>query len=330
MKKIILLLFFVATNAIAQTTVSQTDKIAAWTKTWGFLKYFHPAVTHGTMDWDKVYINELDSLKNIDSKEDLNQHFIDLIKNLNNKTDLQWNSKDGMYVDTILESLNEPTIFTAELIQAMRDTGLHRISGKNRFLDFAKLGYPLFLEENTYEENYYPETPYRLLALARMWSAVEFFFPFKKERITKGWSAVLKQQIPVFINAKDTLDYYKAIGSTAFELNDSHSTLVAHTKKFFPLGNKPFPTHFSFVEGKVVVDLRGKVRKETESEDTFEFGDVVLSIDGNPIEDLIKEYSLFISGSNKASKNRWVLYHLLFGWEDFAEVEVLRNNQKRH
>ena len=180
MKNFFLLLLFVATNAVAQTSISETDKIAAWTKTWGFLKYFHPAVTHGTMDWDKVYINQLDSLSRITTKEELNTHFISLIDNLNKQTELQWNSKDGMFVETILESLDEPNIFSDELIEKMRETALQRISGKNRFLDYFPNGYPHFLEENNYEENNYPEKSYRLLALARMWSTVEFFFPFKK------------------------------------------------------------------------------------------------------------------------------------------------------
>src|SRR5690606_39010498 len=141
-----------------------------WTKTWGFLKYFHPAVTHGTMNWDEIFINELDSLKKIDSKEELNTHFIGLIDKLNKQTELQWNSKDGMFVETILESLDEPSIFSDELIQVMRETALQRISGKNRFLDFDEKSYPLLLEGNNYDENYYPETSYRLLALAKIWS----------------------------------------------------------------------------------------------------------------------------------------------------------------
>lgn len=328
MKNFFLLLLFVVTNAVAQTSISETDKIAAWTKTWGFLKYFHPAVTHGTMDWDEVYINQLDSLSNIATKEELNTHFISLIDNLNKQTELQWNSKDGMFVETILESLDEPTIFSDELIQKMRETALQRISGKNRFLDYFPNGYPHFLEENNYEENYYPEKSYRLLALARMWSTVEFFFPFKKERITKGWSTVLKQQIPVFTNAKNELEYYKAIGSTLFELHDSHSAIITHTKNHRALGDKILPYHFSFIEGKLLVDSKRKVIGAAENEDNLEYGDIILSIDGKSIEDLTNEYSLFKSGSNKASKNMWMAVDLLRAWNEIAEIEVIRDNQK--
>lgn|SRR5690554_4681055 len=331
MKKLFVIIFIVLfsnNTIIAQTPVSETDKIAAWTKTWGFLKYFHPAVTHGTMDWDEVYINQLDSLINIDSKEKLNTHFIELIESLNKQAELQWNSKDGMFIETILESLDEPDIFSDELIQAMRETALQRISGKNRFLDFAGLGYPLFLEENNYDENYYPEIPYRLLALARIWSSVEFFFPFKKERITKGWSTILKQQIPVFINAKDTLEYYKAIGSTLYELHDSHSAIIMHSKGYRAIGDKILPISFFFIEEKAIVVSRRKVTNSSEDDDRLQYGDIILSIDGNNIEDLAYEYSLFKSGSNKASKNRWISVDLLRGWNDIAEVEVIRDNKK--
>ena len=101
----------------------------------------------------------MDYLKEISTKEELNTHFIDLIESLNRQTELQRNSKEVMFVETILESLDDYKIFSDELIQAMKETALQRISGKNRYLDFAGLGYPLFTEENNYEENYYPETP---------------------------------------------------------------------------------------------------------------------------------------------------------------------------
>lgn len=330
MKKLFIIIFIVLFSnktIIAQTTISETDKIAAWTKTWGFLKYFHPAVTHGTIDWDQIYVNQLDSLKNIHSKEDLNSHFIDLIHDLNSKTDLQWNSKDGMFVETILLSLDEPEIFSDELIQAMRETALQRISGKNRFLDFDRTGYPLFIEEHNYDENYYPETPYRLLALARIWSAVEFFFPFKKERITKGWSTVLKQQIPIFINAKDTLNYYKAIGSTLYELHDSHSFYTDHTKNFDPLGDKTFTFDTYIINDKPIYRTKWPTIESSELFDKLEYGDIIHSIDGKLTSDLIAEYSLFKSGSNKASKDRRVSLDILKGWNDIAEVEIIRNNE---
>jgi len=329
-KKIICLLTILCFQfSFAQVKINETDRITAWTKTWGFLKYFHPAVTHGTMNWDDVYINQLDSLKEISTKEELNTHFIDLIESLNRQTELQGNSKEVMFVETILESLDEPEIFSEKLIQAMRETALHRISGKNRYLDFAGLGYPLFIEENNYEENYYPETPYRLLALARIWSTAEFFFPFKEERITKGWSTVLRQQIPVFINAKDELDYYKAIGSTLYELHDSHSAIIMHSKNYRALGDKVIPNNFSFIEGKAFVDSKRKLSDVTENEDKLEYGDIILSIDGKSIEDLAYEYSLFKSGSNKTSKDSWIPVDLLRGWNDIAEIEVLRDNQKK-
>jgi len=156
MKNFFLLLLFVATNAIAQTSISETDKIAAWTKTWGFLKYFHPAVTHGTVDWDQIYINELDSLGKIDSKEDLNLQFIDIIKNLNSNTEMYVNPTETEFVDTIINNLYNADHFSDELMHYFKETALQRISGKNRFLDFNEIDHPVFLEKDTYKDIHYP------------------------------------------------------------------------------------------------------------------------------------------------------------------------------
>lgn len=72
----------------------------------------------------------MDYLKEISTKEELNTHFIDLIESLNRQTELQRNSKEVMFVETILESLDDYKIFSDELIQAMKETALQRISGK--------------------------------------------------------------------------------------------------------------------------------------------------------------------------------------------------------
>lgn len=143
MKNFFLLLFFVATNVIAQTSISETDKIAAWTKTWGFLKYFHPAVTHGTMNWDQVYINQLDSLPSISTKEELNLRFIDIIKDLNSKREMYENPAETEFVDTIISDINNADQFSDELMQYFKETALQRISGNNRFLDFNEIDHPV-------------------------------------------------------------------------------------------------------------------------------------------------------------------------------------------
>lgn len=326
MKKIFLLLFFIATNAIAQTNISKTDKIAAWTKTWSFLKYFHPAVTHGTMDWDQIYLDELDSLRKIDSKEDLNLHFIDIIKNLNSKRDMPVNPVEAEFVDTIINNLYNADHFSDELMQYFKEIALQRISGKNRFLDFNEVE-PVFLEKDTYKDVHYPSKPIRLLALARIWAAIEYFSPHKN-RIELGWQNVLEHQIPKFEKAKDSLEYYKAILNTFSYLHDSHSSITFHPDKYSPLGDKGFQLYFQLIEDKVVATNFLPQSKSLKDKGQIEYGDILISIDGVSVDSLLNEYRQFVGGSHKASIDKFILSNYLrLGWNDTAVVEVERNNE---
>ncbi len=327
MKKKFLLLFFVATNAIAQTSISETDKIAAWTKTWGFLKYFHPAVTHGTMDWDQIYLNELDSLEKIYSKEDLNLQFIDIIKNLNSKRETYVNPAETEFVDTIINNLYNSDQFSDELMQYFKEIALKRISGKNRFLDFNEIDHPVFLEKDTYKDIHYPSKLIRLLALARIWATIEYFSPHKN-RIELGWQNVLENQVPKFERAQDSLEYYKAILNTFSYLRDSHSSLTFHPDKYSPLGDKGFQLYFQLIDGKVVATNFLPQSRSLKEKDQIEYGDILLSIDGISVDNLLNEYRQFVGGSHKASRDKFIKSNYLrLGWNDTVEVEVERNSK---
>ena len=329
MKKYFLFLLLFANLSFAQNELSSTDKIAAWTKTWGFLKYFHPTVTHGTIDWDEVYVSQLDSLQNINTKEQLNFYLIGLINDLNKQTELKWNSKDAMFIETILNDFDDKYLFSDELNEAFRNIALQRISGQNRFLDFDKeLGFPIFSEVSNYGDTL-PSLNYRLLALARIWSSVEFFFPHKNSTIITNWNKVLKNQIPVFENATDSVAYFKAIASTIYELNDSHSAILIHVNKYHPYGDKVFPYSFMLVDGNLI--LKSKFRIPTEFSgndfDELEYNDVVQIIDGKPVSEIVADYEKFISGSHKASRDKFVAFEMRRGWNAISEVIVLRNNE---
>lgn len=328
MKKILTIIFtiLIVNISFAQSTISETDKIAAWTKTWSFLKYFHPAVTHGTMDWDQIYLNELDSLGKIDSKDDLNLQFIDIIKILNSEREMYVNPTETEFVDTIINNLYNADHFSDELMQYFKEIALQRISGKNRFLDFNEVE-PVFLEKDTYKDNHYPSKPIRLLALARIWAAIEYFSPHKN-RIELGWQNVLENQIPKFEKAKDSLEYYKAILNTFSYLHDSHSSITFHPDKYSPLGNKGFQLYFQLIEDKVVATNFLPQSKSLKDKDQIEYGDILISIDGISVDSLLNEYRQFVGGSHKASIDKFILSNYLrLGWNDTAVVEVERNNE---
>ena len=53
-------LVLTTTSAIGQSpAIDQTTRLAALGRTWGLLKYFHPDVAQGTVDWDAALLDEI-------------------------------------------------------------------------------------------------------------------------------------------------------------------------------------------------------------------------------------------------------------------------------
>ncbi len=48
------------------------ENIAIFDKVWGFLKYHHPAVANGTINWDSVYVAHIHKIYVSKNKSQLN------------------------------------------------------------------------------------------------------------------------------------------------------------------------------------------------------------------------------------------------------------------
>jgi len=60
------------TGAIGQSpAVDETTRLAALARAWGLLKYFHPDVAQGTIDWDAALVDEISRVRAIASKAEL-------------------------------------------------------------------------------------------------------------------------------------------------------------------------------------------------------------------------------------------------------------------
>lgn len=69
MRYLFALLLF-SSSALAQP-VTQTQTLVAIGKVWGFLKYYHPQVATGKIDWDGQLVRLIDGSATIHSKADL-------------------------------------------------------------------------------------------------------------------------------------------------------------------------------------------------------------------------------------------------------------------
>ncbi len=170
------------------------------------------------------------------------------------------------------------------------DTG-DRPAGGRRF--------PLVAESDPkYEGMRELSVGYRLLALAKFWSAFNHFSPYK-ELTDRPWDATLAEFIPKFIAARDDLEYAKLVAKLGVETNDSHTSISAPALTEY-FGTATVPIIAREIEGRSVVVWTG----DDEALMDVERGDIIVSIDGQAAADRLSDLLSLTPGSNRAARVR--------------------------
>ena len=177
---------------------------------------------------------------------------------------------------------------------------------------------PIASSDATYADMSYPDLPYRLLALFRLWSIVDRFYPFA-DRLG-DWRAVLAEFIPRFEGASTGEDYAGAVLELVARLEDGHA-IAYGGPTWGILGARLFPLELRSIEGRFVVT--GKA-EELPRDSPIAIGDEVVSIDGEPLKGRVRRLWKYYSGSNEAGRTATVLSWAMRGPHDSVAELVVR------
>lgn len=176
---------------------------------------------------------------------------------------------------------------------------------------------PIAKEDATYADMSYPDLPYRLLGLFRLWSVVDRFYPFK-DRLG-DWRAVLAEHIPRFEGASNGEDYARAVLEVLARLEDGHA-IAGGGPAWDVLGPRILPLELRSIEGRFVVT--GKM-EALPQDSPIAIGDEIVSIDGELLEQRVRRLWKSYGGSNEAARTASVLFQAVRGPRDsVAELGV--------
>lgn len=154
---------------------------------------------------------------------------------------------------------------------------------------FPKIERPLAtktnrLKDKPYADMAYPTREYRLLALFRIWTVMQYFFPYQ-QHMDQPWDGMLKEFLPKFEDAKDAAEYGLAIREMTARLQDSHVGATggeAMNQSRDALGSFLPPLLIITVGGEPVI---GKVLDGALATDGKILpGDTITAIDGKLVE----------------------------------------------
>ncbi|WP_062703246.1 S41 family peptidase [Chryseobacterium indologenes] len=310
--------------SVQKLSEAQIRDLAVLGKVWGFLKYYHPKASSGTVNWDYELFKVMPAILSAKNESERNKILLTWTKSLGDfskrtevkedsevryKPDLQWISK------SLGKDLSESLM---NISRAERKAENHYVK-----IYSEDMPIPYFQNEAAYAQFKYPDAGFRLLSLYRYWNMIEYFYPYKNT-LEKSWDKTLTELIPKFAEAENEMSYKLAVASMVAEIQDSHAVLsIWTTPPLYEQYGKMRPAvNLVFVDNKPVV-FESLEEKNGNKNELLQ-GDEIVSVNRKPVETLIKEQLAYASGSNNPVRLSKVGVSLLRTNEPQIEVEVKR------
>ncbi len=284
------------------------QKLVTLCKLWGFLKYNHPAIGKGALNWDSVLLVSLDRVSAI--------HNIDSLKNFYDKFVPAISVKDSHLVclgDSViianknLNWIDDTNTFSYETIKKLKDIYRNNDPFENKYLSSNPwVKNPVFDNDTSFNNVISPDKNTRLLSLFRYWNIINYYYPYKYLTETP-WENVLKEFIPIFLNTDKTLDYHLAVCMLTAKINDNHAYTTSDRIVDY-LGHRFLPVKFKFIQGKTIIS---EIYSDSLALiNNLRVGDIIINLDGVSINVIRDSLSIYFSGSNQASVQNTISFYL--------------------
>lgn len=150
----------------------------------------------------------------------------------------------------------------------------------------------------------------RLASVALAWNVFQHFYPYFDE-VNVDWMKVLPEMLKMAATDKDEEEFVNTLQKLLNLLQDGHGIVYEKSRLFIP------PIKLGLIDGKVIVTY---IEKPI---DGLHLGDAILSVNGQPIEQALKEKGELVSAATGQWKYFQVLSNLLSGQKDeIMQVEI--------
>ena len=332
MKKILLFIFvFSSLITFSQTKVPESQKIERLIQIWGLLKYHHPEISKGKLNWNQEFITLYDKIEKIETNEQLNQELLSWI------TGFESESTKKLYKKKVYD---QQKLFTKNYDYSWIETSnfnpiliskLHQIRENSNYGDFYasidKLNnFINFKNDKGFDSFNYRIKSHRILFLASFWNVMKYW-NVNIYLTDEPWSEVLKNLQLDFINA-DTEEKFEFAKMKLFsKLNDSHSDY------FNDYIFKNVYNRFASFGGKLINDslvVTTLHSKSLAGKDNIKLKDVIYEIENKSVKDYFYEkFKDFGSTSNlNNARNIYSYYWLLSSNKDSMHVKFISADKK--
>jgi C-terminal processing protease CtpA/Prc len=275
----------------------QLENLVTLGEVWGFLKYFHPAVTTGTRQWDFDLFRVMPKIIEAQSRDAANRILLDWTASLGPVKSCAPCAKPGADAQ-----LHSPTLWIrddARLGKALSGALVHIYENRMPDTQFyvskvPSVGNPVFDNELVYDKIQFPDAGYALLAGYRFWAMIEYWYPYRD--LSGDWPQALRDSVPELASAIDGAAYDRSLLKLIARVQDTHANLWSSLDARPPGGDCKVPIGIRFIDADAVVD---------DVTDTGpRRGDVIVKIDDVPVAERVTRWSPYYAASNEPTRLR--------------------------
>lgn len=328
MRKYTLLILFILISIFGSSQPSDaTIRIKTFIRVWGFLKYHHPLVATGQLDWDSVFVNNLEGIISAGNTKAYNAKLLHIIDLVGKPLEITQQKNPGslfLMNGTNMNWMMSSRVLTSEVKKKLQYIHDNKNQDANKYIKIQH-NTANFDGENKFENMQFPSKQYRLLFLSRFWNIINYFAPYKY--LTTNWENVLDNFIQKMADSNDTLTYYKTLQELSRSLNDGHSQLALNRRMLSDLffGNYTVPFYCTIINGQVVIRNPGNdsIAKAL----NIQRGDIIIKVNNEDIQKIMALRKKYISASNQAGENHQLGNYILDGQTASALLTIKRNDK---
>ncbi|MFH6998118.1 S41 family peptidase [Flavobacterium sp. FlaQc-57] len=327
-KTALFFLLLLSQITFCKTKITETEKLTATCKVWGFLKYYHPSVASGKTNWDEKLFEVLPKIQNAQTKEDYSAVIEKWIDDLGvvsvNKPIADAPKKDFFNENLNLDWTQKDQLFSKSLSKKLKFITENRFQGANHYVnrDGEKVNLQ-FVNEPEYAEFLWTNKNLRLLALFRFWNYTEYFFPYKY-KMDQKWDDALVEILPHIIAPASEKEFLLAMREISIKLNDTHAATF-NTQMMKYLGGEKYTAFGAkFIDDKAVIT---SIANDSLAQiDDLKIGDIITKVDGETVAQKLDETLKYVQGSNKPVAIFNGGFVMFTGNTDDLEIEFIRDN----
>jgi C-terminal processing protease CtpA/Prc len=311
---------------LESVTPQQSANLALLAKVWGFLKYRHPRVARGELDWDAELFRVLPLVLGASDRAACNAVLAAWCKEVGEPKPCDPCAEATPYtrIQPRIEWIRDEARLGTELSAFLQRVHVNRFVGsQQKYVDFEPTGNPNFEGEDPLGDAPVSDARYRLLALFRYWNIIESWFPYR-DCIEEDWDAVLVEFLPRLVSTRDAESYALTVMELTARIHDTHAVLLSSLALEPPRGEACLPVIVRYIEGRPTVIGTIGLAPDTE----LRRGDVILALDGRPVAELLEEWRPYFAASNEAALLRTVGWVFTRGPAGPAQVSIERDGTR--